>query len=567
MIIFQKVRYVNFMKCGAAGNEIILNRYPSTLISAKNGSGKSAIMDAIVFALFGKPHRDITKLQLVNSINGKNCLVEIWFSIDTNEYLIRRGMRPNVFEIFKNNVLIDQDAATRDYQKFLEQHILKTNVKAFTQSVILGSASFTPFMQMRPNERREIIEDFLDIKIFGVMHSILKEEIFATKAMLSRLDNKLAVSKTQVDGQKNLIKKLTELNVQAESVIRSKILILEDSIKKCKTHILNNDLDISRLKYKQYGMEELMNSIHVLRDEISKNNHHLDTHTKTVDFLNNNQECPACKQDIEDHHKKPVVADITDKCKKLQDKIDKLVFEFDEANERYDAFLELDSKIQDLHDSTRELNKTINLSNKNIQSLENEISDMSSSDILTEKIKLKELANSVVKDIDEKTKLSDTRCLQDQAYDILKDSGVKTTIIKEYLPVINRMINQYLAIGGLFIDFNLDESFTEVIRSRYRDEFSYTSFSEGEKKRIDVAILFAWRQIAKMKNSVNCNILFLDEILDGALDEDGIDSVFQIIEEESKQSNVFIISHNEHFKDKFSNVINILKVGDFSVVQ
>lgn len=566
-IIFKNIRYVNFMRTGAAGNEITFNQHRTTLIAGKNGNGKSLMLDAIIFALFGKPYRNIVKNQLINSINAKNCLVELWFSIDGAEFLIRRGIKPNIFEIFKDSVLIDQEAATKDYQKFLEQQILKTNMKAFTQSIILGSASFTPFMKMKPGERREIIEDFLDIKVFGIMHSILKDEISNTKSDLTRLDNKFAVAKTQVDGQKNLVKILTEANDQSESIIRSKIEALERQIKGYKTRVINDELEISKLESKQFDMDILSDHIRLLNDKISSRKHHISVHSKTIDFLHNTEECPSCKQEIDDHHKIPVIDQITTQCLNLKMDIDKFTDELNEANRLYDEYTSRADKIAELYESVRDINRQISGANKNIQTFEDEISNSVTTDISTERLKLKNMASDIVSIIDEKTKLSDLRCLQDQAYDILKDTGVKTTIIREYLPIINKMINYYLSIGGLFIDFNLDESFTEVIKSRYRDEFTYNSFSEGEKKRIDVAILFAWRQVAKMKNSVNCNILFLDEILDGALDEDGIDSVFQIIEEESKHTNVFVISHNEHFKDKFSNVINIEKIGDFSVVQ
>lgn len=530
-------------------------------------SHNSAIMDAIVFALFGKPHRDVTKNQLINSINQKNCMVEIWFSVDGVGYQIRRGIKPNVFEIFKDGTLIDQEAATRDYQKFLETQVLKTNVRAFTQSVILGAASFTPFMKMRAHERREVIEDFLDIKIFGVMHQILKEEIQATKADVIRSESKFTVAKTQVQGQKNLIMKLEEMSNQVAAVITNKIESYEAVIQEYKTILTSNSEKIADLRLMQSGMETARRYVLDLRDRISNNNHQLKVHSTDIEFFESNSECPSCKQDILDHHRKPIVKQMAQCCLDIRNESDELKREFDKANASYDQFLSYDDDIQKLHDSSRELNRSIRSTEALIDELESELVSTESSDVMDEKLKLKNMATGVMAIIDEKTKLSDLRCLQDQAYDILRDGGVKTTIIREYLPVINRMINHYLNVMEFFVEFTLDENFNELVRSRCRDEFSYASFSEGEKKRIDIAILFAWRQVARMKNSVNCNILFLDEILDGSLDSDGMDAVFKIIEDESKQSNVFVISHNDHFKDQFTNVITIKKIGDFSVVQ
>ena len=567
MINFQKIRYSNFLATGAAGNEVILNAHPSTLINAKNGSGKSTILDAIIFGLFGKPFRDITKNQLINSVNGKGTLVELWFSIGADTYLIRRGIKPNIFEIFKDSILIDQEAAIRDYQKFLETQILKTNIKAFTQSVILGSANFTPFMQMKPYERREVIEDFLDVKIFGVMNTILKEEIVATKAVYNTTESKFTIAKTQVDGQKKLITKLENINTQAEVAIREKIMVNSETIWTAKTAVDEHQNSIEELQSKQIGMTELMTEIQKLSDVIVEKKHYIKSHSKNLKFFEDNSTCPSCEQDIHETYKKPIIKRLANACLSIRDEIDQLHNEYLALTNEYDTKLAHDVEITNHNTKIRELRQTINSLVKINDGLETEILNLSSSDIMNEKIKLKEMATGVVEIIDEKTKLAEHRAMQDIAYDILKDSGVKTTIIKEYLPIINELINQYLGVMEFYVDFNLDESFSEVVRSRCRDEFTYSSFSEGEKKRLDIAILFAWRQIAKMKNSINCNILFLDEILDGSVDESGLDAVFQIIEEEAKTSNVFVISHNEKFKSKFDNIISITKRGDFSVIQ
>lgn len=565
-IIFDKVRWVNFLSTGNAGNTISLNSNCTTLIAAQNASGKSSILDAIIFALFGKPHRDVLKNQLINSINGKNCIVEIWFNIDADAYMVRRGIKPNVFEIFKNGVLINQDAATRDYQKFLEQNILKTNARAFTQSVILGAASFTPFMKMRTQERREIIEDFLDIKIFGTMHQILKEEIYATKSDVARVDSKFAISKTQVHGQKTLIAKLTAINDQASDAIKQKIEVHVAQKDAHKRAITQNNLLMSILQNNLKCMDEVMNRINDLRAKISTNNHKLSTCANEIRFFKDTDECPSCRQEIEDRHRNPIVKQMSESCLMIQNESERLTREFNVANIEYDKLLKVSAELRTLQDTNRDLNKIIRSIDATISALDGELSTNVTGDLFNEKLKLKEMATLVISMIDEKTKLSELRCLQDQAYDILKDGGVKTTIIREYLPVINRMINHYLGVMEFYAEFTLDENFNELVKSRCRDEFSYESFSEGEKKRIDIAILFAWRQVARLKNSVNANILFLDEILDGSLDADGMDAVFKIIEVESKLSNIFVISHNDHFKDKFENIVTLKKVGDFSVI-
>lgn len=565
-LIFERIRWCNFMATGSGGNEIVLNACSNTLLTAPNGAGKSNILDAIVFALFGRPHRDINKNQLINSINGKNCLVEIWFKSNSSSYYIRRGMKPNIFEIYRNDELIDQEAATRDYQKFLETQILKTNVKAFTQSVILGAASFTPFMKMRTHERREIIEDFLDIKIFGVMHQILKEEIQITKSESARLDAKLAVAKAQVQGQKNLLTKLVEVNEQSTLVIRDKIRGVETLRESLSVELTINAGKLDELEAKQKGMGEAADTMQRLRDEVALSGHKIETHLGSMKFFRDNTECPACKQGIEDHHRNPIIKDMSEQHEMMMKEHDELIAAFETACNVYDNFLSLNEEIQKIHDRNRELNRRIRDADSSIQSFEDEIDSLTTNDVLNEKEKLKEMALAVVDLLDERTKLSEKRFLQDQSYEILKDGGVKTTIVREYLPIINKMINYYLGVMEFFVEFTLDENFNEIVKSRCRDEFSYASFSEGEKKRIDIAILFAWRQVARMKNSVNCNILLLDEILSGSLDVDGMDAVFKIIEEESRKSNIFVIDHSDHFKEKFDNVINIKKVGDFSVI-
>ena len=568
MIVFKSVSWQNFLSTGNSPNTVLLDRSPTTLIVGRNGEGKSTILDALCFGLFGKPFRDINKGQLVNSINQKNCLVEIKFSIGAVDYQVRRGIKPNLFEIIQNGTLLNQDSASRDYQKILEQQILHLNYKTFTQVVILGSASFVPFMQLPSNQRREVIEDILDIRIFSTMNGILKEKMVITKEAINRIESAITVCKNSVGSQQKII----------ENLLVSK----QEQVASIKNRIADNDAEIETNSAK---IQELVTEITALSDSIAdkkevvaniksgeilhrkKLNKKQETQD-TIEFFNVNNNCPSCEQSIPHTHKETILEKLTKEHSLTEQEAALLNDALTRLNTRLEEIEDINTKITELNIEVASLNTsitTLNSQNKKMQT-EMETTQQDTGNIDEEKRKLKELAAEAMTKIDEKTALLDERGLQDIASVLLKDSGIKTAIIREYLPAMNKLINKYLTAMDFYVHFELDEGFNEKIKSRYRDEFTYASFSEGEKMRIDLAILFTWRQIAKMKNSVNTNLLILDEIFDSSLDNAGTDYFLSVMNQFEK-SNVFVISHKgDQLFDKFRSVIRFEKKNDFSVI-
>lgn len=569
MLLFKSVSFKNFLSTGNVPNKILLNKSHSTLIVGKNGEGKSTMLDAITFGLFGKPFRNINKPQLINSINQKNCVVVVEFSIGTNEYVITRGIKPNVFTIECNKVIINQDAAAKDYQKVLEQQILRLNYKTFTQVVILGSASFVPFMQLPVWQRREVIEDILDIGVFSTMNQILKERMSETKELISAIDSTIAVSKASSEAQKRLVNSL--INSKKEQVDSIKA-----SIDSNETQIENN---LVRAKQITEQIQEYMNAcenesnlkkdisdLNKLKTKISSNKEKVE---ETLSFFEDNAVCPSCSQGIPHEHKEVIVAEIS----KQREEFDGKLSTLEEVNEK---LIERQKKIEELNRLILQLNidlNSINSTNSLLQSqnktmlkqIESAKKDTDNIDV--EKKKLHNIATEALALIERKNELSAERNIQEVSSLLLKDTGIKTAIIKEYLPVMNKLINSYLAAMDFYVHFELDEAFNEVIKSRHRDEFTYASFSEGEKMRIDLAILFTWRQIAKMKNSVNTNLLILDEIFDSSLDTNGTDYFLSIMNTLGEKSNIFVISHKgDQLFDKFHSVIKFEKRNDFSEI-
>lgn len=566
MIIFKQISYKNFLSTGNHPNVIQLNSHGSTLITGKNGEGKSTILDALTYALFGKPFRNVNKNQLINSINQKQCLVEIEFSINGVEYKVRRGMKPNIFEIISNGVVINQDAALRDYQKVLEQQILKLNFKSFTQVVILGSATFVPFMQLPAAQRREVIEDLLDIRVFSIMNGILKDRSAELKSDLSKIESSIKSQRAKVEAQKNLISVMETNRQSLIDSINQKMKAVDDQIQLAIDNSASLKSEIDSLS-KSADDTELSTAIKKVEKIRYKTISKIESCTHTQDFFVSHTKCPTCEQSIEEDHKEKMLISITESISDHRNKLSeaegmlaKLTAKMEKIKEQASAMrkLSLDlssqtTKIQMLQDSKGSLQEEL-------QGILNETGDISS-----EKEKLKAAIQDSLSLLQNKTELQETRRLQDIAATLLKDTGIKTAIIREYLPAMNKLINRYLSSMDFFVKFELDESFNEVIRSRARDEFSYESFSEGEKRRIDLSILFTWRQIAKMKNSVNTNLMILDEILDGSLDSVGIDYFLSIMNQFGEHTNVFVISHRD-VADKFDNVIRVQKRGDFSVL-
>lgn len=568
MIVFKNISWKNFLSTGNTANKVDLNKDPTTLIVGKNGEGKSTILDALTFSLFNKPFRDVNKGQLVNSINQKNCVVEIEFSIGATEYKVIRGMKPNIFEIYQNGNLINQDSASKDYQSVLEQQILKLNYKTFTQVVILGSASFVPFMQLPSGQRREVIEDILDIKIFSTMNSLLKERITETKEEIKSLDTDLRIITEQAKSQKSLIDSLQNSKDQNVKVIKDKIdsNITEINDKTHTVDLLNKDVE--ELNQKLSTKSDVDKNIELCKTNMNKLQQKMSQADEHIEFFTGNQTCPSCEQGIQHEHKDKIVQKISHEKQELNNGISTLNSAYTKLSQDLEDKRELLKQIQDKNILISTEISGMNLLIKANKEYEKEIGEMSiQGNIETEKETLKNLANEALEKNNVKIEYIKQKNLQDIASVLLKDTGIKTTIIKEYLPAMNKLINKYLSAMDFFVKFDLDESFNEKIRSRFRDEFTYASFSEGEKMRIDLAILFTWRQIAKMKNSVNTNLLILDEIFDSSLDVAGTDYFLSVMNQLGENSNVFVISHKgDVMVDKFKNNIRFEKTNDFSTI-
>jgi DNA repair exonuclease SbcCD ATPase subunit len=569
MIVFESIEWKNFLSTGNSANKVVLTKSPTTLIIGKNGEGKSTILDALCFALFGKPFRNINKGQLINSINGKNCLVEIHFSVNNKSYKVIRGIKPNKFEIWCDDVLVNQDAAAKDYQKVLEQQILKLNYKTFTQVVILGSASFVPFMQLSSAQRREVIEDILDIRIFSTMNQLLKEKASDTKSEIARIESEITMAKTKVEGQNLLIKTLTDAKSDAIDSLLSKIEANNTEVQRSETEVVETLAKIASLQSQVENKGKIDSDIEKAKGFKTKLVSMVEQYEHHAEFFNENSVCPSCEQGIPHTHKEKIIEELNVKIdfenKRLADMegiFNKLNSQLDEANRILKEITSLNIEVSTLNANIAMLNKM----NKQLQE-EVDTSKADTANVDEEKAKLKALAEDAMAKIKSKTALQEHRNLEEVASQLLKDTGIKTAIIREYLPVMNKLINKYLNAMDAYIHFELDESFNEIVKSRFRDEFTYASFSEGEKMRIDLAILFTWRQIAKMKNSVNTNLLLLDEIFDSSLDTAGTDYFLNLMNQLGENTNIFVISHKgDQLFDKFRSVIKFEKRNDFSVI-
>jgi DNA repair exonuclease SbcCD ATPase subunit len=567
MIKFKKIRWKNFLSTGGQFTEIDFTKSSSTLIVGENGAGKSTILDAICFVLFNKPFRNINKPQLMNTINGKLLVVEVEFSIGNKDYRIVRGMKPGIFEIYCNDVLLNQDAAARDYQKYLEESILKLNYKSFTQIVILGSASFTPFMQLSLGNRREIIEDILDIQIFTVMNAVLKDKTTDIKARITEIENDIALGKNKVklhqqyiatlenDKQKkveDVQKRILESNAEI-SQLNAGMLVEQEKETSCKSSI--SDADEKRNKRTEMGALLRKLSERITNQETS------------IQFYHDHDVCPTCSQDLDEHLKGSAIELHTHKREEVQSAIEALTLQLEGVETRLNEIDAIEKKISEYTSNIIRYQSKIIASQTYIQKLQADlaVNNNDTANIEDETRKLKNLAKEVVTLAGEKSKLSEDKHYLDIAGILLKDTGIKTKIIRQYLPAINKLVNKYLAAMDFFVHFELDESFNEVIKSRHRDEFSYASFSEGEKQRIDLALLFTWRTIAKMKNSASTNLLLLDEVFDSSLDTNGTDYVMNLLNTIGEDTNVFVISHKgDQLLDKFKSVIKFQKYQNFS---
>ena len=566
-IHFKKIRYKNVLSSGNAWTEILLDKSKTTLISGSNGSGKSTLLDAITFALYGKPFRKITKPQLVNSINQKELVTEIEFNIGSKNYKIRRGIKPNFFEIALNDVMIDQDAAIRDYQSYLEQNILKLNYKSFTQIVILGSATYVPFMELPAHGRREIIEDLLDIQVFSTMNTLLKDIVSSNKESIKENGFQKDMIETRIDSAKDhnaSIRKMKE--VEAEK-IREKMGAHLKDIENAKVIIETQnaalDVVLDDIKDKP-DMQAKSEKAKSLRRDIESQ---MRSHQKELSFYKDHDDCPTCKQGIEQAFKAGIISDKDIKVTELMDGLEKLAVKAKEYDDRLSDISKLEDKMRTINLGIGDQRATIKVAKNALVSYKNELDTAEEEAEAVDMTKLLEYSNTLNEINARQTELFTEKEVNSVTAQMLKDGGIKAKIIKQYVPVMNKLINKYLQAFDLFVDFRLDENFNEVIKSRFRDAFSYASFSEGEKLRITLAIMLSWRAVAKLRNSVSTNLLILDETLDGALDGVGIEMLIDTLHNLNSDDNIFVISHRGHqFGDKFMSHVKFDKIKNFSQI-
>ncbi len=569
-IDFKVVRWKNFLSTGDNFTEIQLDRNDSMLIVGQNGAGKSTLLDALSFGLFSKPYRNINKPQLINSINNKNCVVEVEFSVGSVDFKIVRGIKPNVFEIWQNGSLINQASANRDYQEFLEQNILKLNHKSFHQIVVIGSASFTPFMQLPSHQRRSIIEELLDIQVFSRMNQLLKEKMARTKELISDANNQLEIIAEKIRLQNKYISDVESL---AKDQVRDKQKAIEDNQTAIR-NLQDKNSDLSQQLSKLVERQKSLKTVESKKSKLAGFGHKFDASIKELQsnraFFMESTSCPTCSQEISPetrqqhvHRCDSKIDEINKGVEKLKEELDAIITQETSLQTEIETFQEAQLDIVANNASITALQKAIDKFEEEILKIEGTEGDVSLaiSELATLQTQKESLANLKLGYIDQQNYFF-------IANEMLKDTGIKTKIVKQYLPVINKLVNQYLQTLDFFVLFNLDESFNETIKSRYRDEFTYASFSEGEKQRIDLSLLFTWRQIAKMKNSANTNLLILDETFDSSLDNDGIDNLMKILGTVTNDTNVFIISHKGDVLDsKFRNKIEFVKERNFSRIK
>ena len=566
MIEFKKIRWKNFLSTGNYFTEISLNKDNTNLILGTNGAGKSTMLDALTFGLFNKPFRKINKPQLANTVNEKDCLVEIEFNVNGKEYLVRRGIKPNIFDIEVDGNLLHKEADDRANQRILEENVLKLNYKSFTQIVILGSSTFVPFMQLTTANRREVIEDLLDIRIFSAMSNLLKENMKEKKDQIKSLELKKSNLKEKIEMQQQFI---NELEQRGNSNIAEKNNKIDKFQKEINIYIEDNILNQKEIdlctteQEKVSGSKNTLVKLNNLKGKLSQK---VSTITKEHKFFTENTVCPTCTQDIEEEFRVNRISDAQNQAKKLKEGYKELEKTIKLEQEREHYFTKLSREITTLTHDISQNNTRINYKQKQIRELEHEIQTITSNlqNRNTENEKLEEFRESLQKAFENLSSKREELVHYDFAYSLLKDDGVKTKIIKKYLPFINQQINRYLQMMDFYINFKLDEEFNETVESPIHEKFSYASFSEGEKMRIDLALLFTWREVARVKNSVNTNLLIMDEVFDSSLDGFGTEEFLKIIRFVIKKANVFVISHKTGLEDKFESVIKFDKVKGFS---
>ena len=565
MIIFKCVRWKNFLSTGNNFTEIQLDRNSTTLIIGENGAGKSTVLDALCFGLFGKPFRGINKAQLVNSVNMSGALVEVEFAIGSKKIKVIRGIKPNVFEIYVNGKMYNQDANVRDYQKYLEQQILKLNYRSFTQVVILGSSTFIPFMQLKSKHRREVVEEILDIQIFSIMNMLLKQKLKHNAEEIRDIEYKISLTEEKVDLQENYI---DEIKKNKDKLLEEKSSLFESNQEeihkrqKKVTEFENNNIELLRQISDSDSIKSKYQKLQSIKSTLNEKHR---AHSSTINFFETNEDCPTCQQHISEIFKTNILKKKTKETDKISKGLSELKDELEKYKERQKEIVEIAKSVREHEVQIAKDNESILQLEKFNSTLQSEIDVLEHADVnKNDYEKLGDLKSSIINLTEQRLKLSEDKTYSETARNMLQDTGIKTKIIKQYLPIMNKLINTYLTSMEFYVNFTLDENFEETIKSRHRDDFSYSSFSEGEKMRIDLALLFTWRAVAKMKNSANTNLLILDEIFDSSLDGTGTDEFLKILNTLGDE-NVFVISHKQDaLADKFRSTVKFSKIKNFS---
>ena len=570
MITFETLSWKNFLSTGNHKTTIDFTRHNNTLISGENGAGKSTMLDALTFSLFGKSFRGINIPQLVNSINEKECEVEINFKLGSDDYKVFRSLKPKKFEIYKNGDLLDQDAKAKDYQKILEEQILKMSYKSFCQVVILGSSNYVPFMQLSASDRRLVVENLLDIDVFSVMNTLVRARLQMTKEYVKDIDTKIEITKNKVDDKQKLIETLEKKSSDSVEEYQKEIEQSRDAVEALNVEIKELRNEICKMIQTVKDRDSEPKSLIKMESLESQLKTKIKTITKNAKFYEENDTCPTCKQNIQEHHKKNVWDEMQKEKEEIETAISELGEKIESSEKRLTEINLVLEKIRGLEGNISTKESEISASNQYIDKMQRSIESVSveGTEIQEAKDQLSQFIGEGKGHVEKRKDLIEDRHYLDIASVLLKDSGIKSKIIKHYLPIMNKLINKYLTDMDFFCQFNLDENFNETIKSRHRDEFSYHSFSEGERLRIDLSLLLAWREIARLKNSVNCNLLILDEVFDSSLDSVGTEEFLKLLTSFGNRANIFVISHkSDTMTDKFQNHIVFEKKNNFSRIK